>query len=62
MLAGPSAVNFLICMTTWLTVGYALAFGDTGGLGQFAGTTFFFGTGILDLTRKKDLNKGNIDW
>ena len=49
-------MDFLICTITWLqlAVGYALAFGDAGGLGQFAGTTFFFGTDIPDPTRNKD--------
>jgi len=41
-----NAVDFLITTVTWLTFGYALAFGARGDLGDFAGTDNFFGMDI----------------
>jgi len=48
-----NAVDFLISTITWLAFGYALALGDRGDLGDFAGTTRFFAV---------DLPTGDTEW
>jgi len=51
-----NAVDFLICTMTWLCMGYAFAFGERGALGDFAGTSYFFGIDLPSAT------EGNLDW
>jgi len=37
-----NVIDFLICTMTWFTLGYGIAFGDRGGVGDMWGTTKFF--------------------
>ena len=51
-----NVIDFLITTISWLTFGYALAFGEAGGLGGFAGTSKFFAQGI------GTPESGSIEW
>jgi len=51
-----NVIDFLITTISWLTLGYAWAFGETGGLGGFAGTSKFFAQDI------GTPESGSIEW
>jgi len=51
-----NVIDFLITTISWLTLGYAWAFGERGGLGDLAGTSKFFAEGI------GTPESGSIEW